>query len=67
MTLPADAHAVVTLHDVLGRVVATIADARFGAGTHVLAIDGRTLAPGSYVLTMSAAGRTMTRTLVVAR
>lgn len=67
MTLPMDAHAVVTLHDVLGRVVATVADARFGAGTHTLAIDARTLAAGSYVMTMSAAGRTMTRTLVVAR
>lgn len=67
MTLPTDAHAVVTLHDVLGRVVATVADARFGAGTHTLAVDARTLAPGSYVMTMSAAGRTMTRTLVVAR
>ncbi len=67
MTLPATTHAVVTLHDVLGRAVRTLADGQFDAGTHTLLIDARDLAPGSYICTMSAGGRTQTRSIVIAR
>ncbi|MBK7189222.1 MAG: hypothetical protein IPH86_11190 [bacterium] len=40
-TLPAAAHAVVTVHDAAGRQVAVLADRRFEAGPQSLAWDGR--------------------------
>lgn len=49
-TLPAAAHAVVTLNDVLGRTVAVVADGALEAGPHELRADVASLAPGAYFI-----------------
>ncbi len=66
-TLP-DASAVrLTLHDALGRTVATLADGALAAGPHAIAVDAGRLAPGVYVARLAAAGGAATTRLVVAR
>ncbi len=49
----------ITLHDVLGREIAVIADARMARGSHVLPFSGATLAPGTYLVRLetTASGR----------
>jgi 1,4-alpha-glucan branching enzyme len=63
LALPAGGPARVRIFDVSGRVVRTLADRAFSAGTHVLEWDGLddlggAVASGVYVVSMEAAGRT---------
>ncbi len=49
-TLPADSHATLTVHDITGRKVATLADNFMSAGKHSAVFDGSNLASGVYFL-----------------
>lgn len=68
LALPRDARVSVTLHDVQGRLVRTLARGSFAAGVHALALDGggARLDSGVYFVRMQANGRTFTRRVVVA-
>lgn len=71
-TLPVAGAVRVEVLDVTGRRVATPADGGFAAGAHVLRWDardgaGHALAPGVYLVRLSAAGRALTRRVAVAR
>lgn len=66
LTLPAPANVDVTVYDVRGAAVRTIAHAPFPAGNHTIGWDGRTTdgdtaAPGIYFARASVDGRTLTR------
>ncbi len=66
-TLPDAGGARLTLHDALGRTVATLVDGALAAGPHAVAVDAGRLAPGVYVARLVAAGGAATTRLVVAR
>lgn len=55
-----------TVHDALGRAVAVLADGALAAGAHAATLDV-TLAPGVYLVRLSAGGRSVTRPLTVVR
>ncbi len=65
LTAPADVRARVI--DALGRSVAVVFDGRLPAGTHALAVDASSLAPGAYVLRAEGEGVRATRRFSVAR
>jgi hypothetical protein len=65
--LRAPAHVRLALHDALGREVAVVEDAERPAGAHVVALDVSALAPGAYVLRLSADGVRRTQRVTVAR
>lgn len=50
VTLPAAAELTVTVHDITGREVATLASGRHAAGEHRLVLDGSRLASGVYLV-----------------
>ena len=56
-----------TIHDVLGREVAVVADGPHAAGPHEGALDASALTPGIYFVRLSAGGRSVTRPLTVVR
>lgn len=62
--LPKDAQVTVTIHDILGSTVATLADERQPAGSRSIRIDGVPLAPGIYVCRLTIGDETHTRTIV---
>ena len=67
-SLGAPARALVTVVDVLGRTVATLADGDLPAGPHALSLGTAELARGVYVVRLALAdGRRATRVLTVAR
>ncbi len=71
-TLPVAGAVRVDVLDVTGRRVATPVDGGYAAGAHVLRWDarddaGHALAPGVYLVRLSAAGRALTRRVAVAR
>lgn len=53
--------------DVLGRTVALLLDGRLPAGDHTARFDGTALAPGLYLVRLSADGQTAVQTLVRTR
>lgn len=53
--------------DALGREVAVVTDAALGAGPHETTVATDRLAPGVYVLRLTAGGETLTQTLTVVR
>ncbi len=57
----------VTIHDVLGREVATIADAPYGAGRHSVSIKAGTLAPGVYVISVASPSGVRTAQMTMVR
>jgi hypothetical protein len=57
----------VAVYDVLGREVAVLAEGVAAAGLHEAALDTSALAPGVYVLRLTAAGETLTQTVTVTR
>jgi len=57
-TLPGRARAELTLHDVAGRRVRTVASSSLPPGVHSATIDGAGLATGVYFLVLRADGRT---------
>ena len=61
-----------SVHDVSGRAVATLAEGEFGRGPHEvswngLAADGRTLPAGVYLVRMTAGGSSLTRKMTLVR
>lgn len=70
--LPHAGHARLTVHDVHGRLVATLVDAPLDAGPHHTVWDGRTAhgetaASGVYIARLESASGTRTRRLVLAK
>ncbi len=65
LALPADEHARVTILDVTGRRVATLADESFAAGNHRLRWDPAPVAPGVYFALLEAGGRMISRRIVL--
>lgn len=65
--LAAPAHVRLTVHDLLGRQVATVADRRFGAGDHALTFEAGALPAGLYVARLEAGAATQTVKLVKVR
>jgi hypothetical protein len=57
----------VTVYDLMGRAVATLADGLTAAGDHIATLDATDLAAGTYVVRLTADGAAATRTVVVAR
>ena len=66
-TLEASSDVTLTVFDVLGRKVSTIAEGTYAAGSHDAALDVSTLSPGTYVVRLQAGATVVTRTLSVAR
>jgi cyclomaltodextrinase len=65
--LPAPGRVRLRVFDVLGREVAVLVDRALPAGRHEARLDGRALAPGTYLCRLEADGQTVTRALVRAR
>ncbi|MBN1447232.1 MAG: hypothetical protein JXA28_04820 [Bacteroidetes bacterium] len=57
----------VTVHDLLGRRVAILADETQGPGMYTLRTDGLTVPNGAYICRIDAAGVTESRILVLMR
>lgn len=57
-----------TVHDALGRRMATLADGRmYAAGTHTVVFDAADLPSGLYLYRLTAAGHTQTRTMLLVK
>jgi len=66
--LPMESDALLTIHDVTGRLVQTVLNyVHSPAGDYQVEFDARTLAPGFYYGRLQAAGQSQTVVLVVAR
>jgi hypothetical protein len=65
LSLPVDERARVTILDVTGRRVATLADAAFTAGRHALRWDPVAAPPGVYFARLDAGGRVISRRIVL--
>jgi hypothetical protein len=63
--LPEDAPVTLTVFDLLGRVVAEVAQGRFAAGRHEVRFDAASLPSGVYLYRVEAGGRVETRRLVL--
>ncbi|MEL6614666.1 MAG: right-handed parallel beta-helix repeat-containing protein, partial [Bacteroidota bacterium] len=57
----------VSVHDLLGREVAVLADGTYSAGPHDATLDSRTLAPGVYVVRLAQSAQTDATRLTVVR
>ncbi|HYE58641.1 MAG TPA: T9SS type A sorting domain-containing protein [Rhodothermales bacterium] len=66
-TLAAPGSARLSVHDLLGREVDVAAEGTFAAGRHEASLDVSRLAPGAYVVRLTAEGTVRTRILSVAR
>ena len=66
--IPADGHVDLGIYDVSGRLVATVAGARFEAGYHEVSwADPGTTRPGVYFLRLRTASAEATRKIVISR
>ena len=66
-TLQAASDVTLTVFDVLGRKVTTLAQGTYAAGSHDVSLDASSLAPGTYVVRLQAGDTVVTRTLSIAR
>lgn len=62
-TLPLESRTLITLHDMLGRRIATLAEGDWGVGEHILRIDGAALPSGNYICRMQAGAVSLSRML----
>lgn len=60
-------HVSLTIHDLNGRLVATIADRTFEAGNYVVSWEARDLASGLYLYTIKAGNFNSTRKMIILR
>ncbi len=65
--IPRDERVVVTLADVAGRIAATVADGRYGAGERLVRFSGNSLPTGMYVVRMRAGDFTASRKILLIR
>lgn len=65
--LPTTGEVTLTVHDMLGRRVATLADGPHGAGTHHASFRAATLPPGTYLLRLMADKGSITRLISLIR
>lgn len=65
--LPTTGDVTLTVHDMLGRRVATLADGRRSAGTHHASFRAATLPPGTYLLRLMTAKGSISRLLSLIR
>jgi hypothetical protein len=66
-SLPAKEHAVLTVHDILGRTVATLVERDLSAGSYVVPFDAHTLASGIYFYSLRAGSFSATRKLLLTK
>ncbi|MBE0643176.1 MAG: T9SS type A sorting domain-containing protein [Bacteroidetes bacterium] len=66
-TVPERSRAILTLHDPLGRTVATIGDREYEPGTHSARIDAAALPAGNYLCRLTCGGQMRTRMITVLR
>jgi len=66
-SMPARGHVVISLHDLLGREVAVLADHVYEAGSHALSFDGTQLSSGVYVYRLRAGAASSARRMVLLR
>jgi hypothetical protein len=66
-TLPAAGDASVAVHDVYGRLVATVAAGWMDAGSHAARLDAGALPSGTYYCRLAAGGRVVTRGMLLLR
>jgi hypothetical protein len=64
-SLPGPERALLTVHDLTGREVATLADRRFATGNQIVNFDAENLAAGIYLIRLQAGGRSMVKKAVV--
>ncbi|MEM1095615.1 MAG: glycoside hydrolase family 2 TIM barrel-domain containing protein [Bacteroidota bacterium] len=65
--LPRASEASVTVYDLLGRAVATLAEGHHAPGTHTARLDATTLAPGLYLVRLRTPQHQQVQRLLVAR
>lgn len=63
--LPRTGMATLIVYDILGREVATLADGVIASGRHTIAFDGKSLASGVYFYTLSSAGVSQTKKMLM--
>ncbi len=66
-TLATDSHARITVYDIFGRRIATLANERASAGAHSVDFSSNGLPAGVYFYRLDAAGISITKRMVVAR
>ncbi len=66
-SLPEAGHVTLMVYDVLGREVARLADGQVEAGWHTALLDAASLPTGLYVYRLTTTGRTLSRTMTLAR
>jgi hypothetical protein len=67
LAIPRPSRATVSVHDVLGRVVALLLDGEVNAGIHELALAEVRLSAGAYVVRLETDDKVLTRRFVIAR
>ncbi len=65
--LSAGGHVRITVFDILGRDVATLADARMSAGEHEVRFDGSRFPSGVYFYTLTAGDRISTKKMILVK
>jgi hypothetical protein len=65
--LPEAGEAVLRVHDINGREVATLVNGLLERGEHTVSFDGSALSTGVYFYTLEAAGQTTTRKMLLAK
>lgn len=65
--LPSAGNVKLTVTDIVGRSVATMAEARFTAGRHVVAFSGEGLAGGNYILRLESSGAVSTANMTLVK
>ncbi|OGD78995.1 MAG: hypothetical protein A2Y64_04110 [Candidatus Coatesbacteria bacterium RBG_13_66_14] len=66
-SLAVEGRATLTVYDLAGRRVATLADADLAAGRHALAWDASHVASGAYIVRLVTDGHTLNQRLVISR
>ena len=66
-TTAQQSHVVLEVYDIVGRRVATLVDGPMAATTHIVTLDGRSLAGGTYIVRLQAGDRVSTQKLVLVK
>ena len=66
-TTPTESIISLTVSDITGKVVKTIASGRISSGAHNVTLDANELTSGTYIVTLTSGTVTLTRQIVVAK